>query len=43
MDTLQASTLGIRKKLRDIFANSEVAAEIARRSDISGLNQFTIY
>ena len=43
MDTVQAGTLGIRNKLRDIFANSEGAAETARRSDIRGLNQFTIY
>lgn len=43
MDTLQAGTLAIRKNLRDIFANSEDAKEIAIRSDISGLNQFTVY
>ena len=43
MDTLQAATRGIRKNQHDIFPNSEGATEIARRSDIKGLNQFTIY
>ena len=43
MDTLQAGTLEIRKNLRDIFGDSEGAKEIAIRSNISELNQFTIY
>ena len=40
MDAVHVSTLGIKKNLRDVFAYSEGAAEIAIHSEISGLNQF---
>ena len=40
MDAVHVTILGTKKNLRDIFANSEGAAEIAIRSEISGLNQF---